>query len=96
MTTATRSSTRAAATERLALNNRLKALIIDRLGLQTSPELVSDNQPLFGRGIELDSLDTLELVVAVAAEFEVDITDDDTKAFGSINAMVDHIVDRTQ
>ena len=41
-------------------------------------------------------MDTLELVVAVAAEFEVDITDDDTKAFGSINAMVDHIVDRTQ
>ena len=39
----------------------------------------------------MDSLDTLEVVVMVNNEFGVSINDDDAKAFGSINAMADHI-----
>lgn len=69
----------------------LKSRIIDGLGLETSPELISDNQPLFGRGLEMDSLDTLEIVVMVEEEFGVGISDSDTTAFGSINAMMDFI-----
>lgn len=76
---------------RMARNFRLKEQIINRLGLDTTPEVVSDNQPLFGRGLEMDSLDTLEVVVMVNNEFGVSINDDDAKAFGSINAMADHI-----
>ncbi|WP_265443684.1 acyl carrier protein [Flexivirga meconopsidis] len=72
-------------------NWTLKSRIIDSLGLETSPELISDNQPLFGRGLEMDSLDTLEIVVMVEEEFGVAISDSDTEAFGSINAMMDFI-----
>ncbi|ERK62158.1 putative acyl carrier protein [Propionibacterium acidifaciens F0233] len=90
-TTVRPSGVRQQAEARMARNFRLKEQIINRLGLDTTPEVVSDNQPLFGRGLEMDSLDTLEVVVMVNNEFGVSINDDDAKAFGSINAMADHI-----
>lgn len=95
MTNPTSASVRVQAQERFDRNLKLKELIIDRLSLDRTPEVVSDNQPLFGRGLELDSLDTLELVVTVNNEFGVAITDDDTAAFNSINAMMDFIESRT-
>ena len=90
-TTATYDEIRSAAQARLDKNMKIKTLIIDRLGLETSPEVVSDNQPLFGRGLEMDSLDSLEIVVMVNNEFGVSVNDDDIEAFGSINALVDFV-----
>lgn len=83
--------TRERAEQRLAKAWRIKSEIIGKLGLDTRPEYVSDNQPLFGRGLEMDSLDTLEVVVMIHNLFGVPISDDDAKAFGSINAMVDFV-----
>ena len=89
--THTANSIRTRAEERSNKAWRLKEEIISKLGLETKPEYVSDNQPLFGRGLEMDSLDTLEVVVAVNNEFGVSVNDDDVQACGSINAMVDFI-----
>jgi acyl carrier protein len=91
MPTSTYDDVRAQATGRLEKNMKIKQLIIDRLSLDARPEILSDNQPLFGRGLEMDSLDTLEVVVMVNNEFGVSINDDDAQAFGSINALVDFI-----
>ncbi|WP_230194748.1 acyl carrier protein, partial [Streptomyces coriariae] len=82
---------RTQAETRLEKNMKVKSMIIDRLGLDVEPAVVSDNQPLFGRGLEMDSLDTLEIVVMVNNEYDVLISDDDFEAFGSINALVDFI-----
>ncbi|BAJ30023.1 MULTISPECIES: phosphopantetheine-binding protein [Kitasatospora] len=91
MSTATFEDVRAQAEQRLERNLRIKSMIIDRLGLDAEAEVVSDNQPLFGRGLEMDSLDTLEIVVMINNEYDVLISDDDFEAFGSINALVDFI-----
>ncbi|MBP2403916.1 acyl carrier protein [Streptomyces syringium] len=94
MSTATFEDVRTRGEARLAKNMKIKSMIIDRLGLDVEPAVVSDNQPLFGRGLEMDSLDTLEIVVMVNNEYDVLISDDDFEAFGSINALVDFIEDR--
>ena len=55
-----------------ALRQQLKVLIIDTLSLRgTTPEDIDDEAPLFGEadGLGLDSLDALELVVALEYEF---------------------------
>ncbi|GAA2793063.1 phosphopantetheine-binding protein [Kitasatospora sp. CM 4170] len=91
MSVATFEDVRAQAEQRLEKNMKIKSMIIDRLGLDAEPEVVSDNQPLFGRGLEMDSLDTLEIVVMINNEHDVLISDDDFEAFGSINALVDFI-----
>ncbi|GFH38401.1 acyl carrier protein [Streptomyces pacificus] len=91
MSVATFEQIRAQAQSRLEKNTHLKSMIIDRLGLDVEPSVVSDNQPLFGRGLEMDSLDTLEIVVMINSEYAVLISDDDFEAFGSINALVDFV-----
>jgi acyl carrier protein len=69
----------------------VKSLLVDRLTLNVDPKLIGDDQPLFGRGLELDSIDTLELAMAVEEQYGVLITDDDTDSLLSLNRLVDHI-----
>ena len=82
----------ALAGQRSALNARLRSLLVEGLELPIDAGMIEDDQPLFGRGLELDSLDTLEIVSLVEEEFEVYITDDDKSVFGSINKVADYIV----
>lgn len=52
----------------------LKRLIIDSLGLEgITPEMIGDDDPLFGGDLDLDSVDALEIVVALEREFGVKI-----------------------
>lgn len=77
--------------ERHELCGQVKRLLVDRLALEVDPEMIGDDQPLFGRGLELDSIDTLELAMAVEDEFGVVITDDETENLMSLNRLVDHV-----
>jgi acyl carrier protein len=70
----------------------MKHLLVDRLALTVDADMIGDDQPLFGRGLELDSIDTLELAMAVEEKFGVVITDDDTESLLSLNRLVDHVV----
>jgi acyl carrier protein len=80
-----------AAAARQELCGEVKALLVDRLTLEVDPTMIGDDQPLFGRGLELDSIDTLELAMAVEDKFGVVVTDDDTESLLSLNRLVDHI-----
>jgi len=79
------------AMKRREINDRLTRLVAEGLDLPISPEQIDDDQPLFGRGLELDSLDTLEIVSLVEEAFGVAITDEDKYVFGSINSIADRI-----
>lgn len=80
------------ASERREITNRLKRVLIERLTLQFEPDEISEDSPLFGLGLGLDSVDALEIVVGVEREFGVSITDEDMHAFRSINTVVDFII----
>ncbi|GIT78808.1 acyl carrier protein [Leifsonia sp. LS1] len=90
------SDTYETALHRSELNLRLKTLIAESLDLPVRAELIDDDQPLFGRGLELDSLDTLEIVSLVEENFSVYITDEDKFVFGSINRIADFIEEGQQ
>jgi len=83
--------TRARVERRQSLNRQVKELLVDRLDLAVDPKFISDDQPMFGRGLELDSIDTLEIAVAVQEEFDVMLTDDDTESLLSVNRLCDHV-----
>ena len=51
--------------QRKELCSRVKQLVVDRLDVPVDSEWITDDQPLFGRGLELDSVDALELVVGL-------------------------------
>jgi acyl carrier protein len=50
----------------------MKLFIIETLGLEDlTPEDIGDEQPLFVEGLGLDSIDALELGIALRREFHV-------------------------
>lgn len=68
-----------------ALLNELRALLVETLMLQTSATEIADDQPLFGPGgLGLDSVDALQLVVALDKNYGVKITDQEA-AKGILN-----------
>ncbi len=90
-TTTTLDEVRQSAAHRLDMCLKVKQMIVERLDLPIDPRWITDDQPLIGRGLELDSVDTLELVIGVDAEFGVSITDDEVGVFGSTSRLVDRI-----
>ena len=72
----------------------LKNMIIDTLKLEDiTVEDIETDAPLFREGLGLDSIDALELVVAIEKIFQVIIEDEDVgrKAFASVRALANFI-----
>lgn len=76
---------------RIELCTKIKELIVEQLDLDINPNVITDDQPLFGRGLELDSVDALELAVGIESEFDVIISDDNIGVFSSVNKIADYI-----
>ena len=58
------------------MKERIKGLIIENLMLQMTPAEIADDLPLFGTGgLGLDSVDALQLVLALDKHFGLKITD---------------------
>lgn len=54
------------------LEDQLKKLIVDTLALEdVAPESIDTDAPLFGEGLGLDSIDALEIALAIHAKFGV-------------------------
>ncbi|MGH8023205.1 MAG: phosphopantetheine-binding protein [Limisphaerales bacterium] len=59
-----------------ALKQEIKRLMVENLMLQVRPEDITDSQPLFGPGsVGLDSVDALQLVVALDKAYGLKIAD---------------------
>ncbi len=77
-----------------ALREFLKKMIIDTLKLEdVTVQGIDNSAPLFRKGLGLDSIDALELVVAIEKIFDIIIEDEDVgvRAFASINALAKFI-----
>lgn len=60
--------------EQNELKQRIKAIMVENLMLQTTAAEIKDDQPLFGPGsLGLDSVDALQLVVALDKNFGLKI-----------------------
>ena len=78
-----------------SLTSKIKTILIDELNLQDrKPEDIADDATLFGEGLELDSLDALQLAVALEEHFGIKIPEGDEardifKNVGSIAAFIE-------
>ena len=76
------------------LKQQLKEMLVNEMKIQgVTPADIKDDDPLFGDGLGLDSLDAVELVVLVNKHFSVQIADMDQgkEAFVSINSLAEFI-----
>ncbi len=78
------------------LIDKVKQMIIDSLRIEgMSPGEIESDAPLFGEGLGLDSIDALQLVVAMEKEFGVVVPDaaTGTKVFVSVRSMSEYIAE---
>ena len=77
------------------LKLQIKELIISALELEDlKPENIKDAEPIFGDGLGLDSIDALELGIALKKKFGVKFTAenaDNKKHFASVDALAAYI-----
>lgn len=92
--TNTLTEVRAYAQRRRELTRRLKETLVERLSLDRQPDEIPDDCLLFGVGLGLDSVDALEIVVAVEGEFGIRVEDGDMQEIRSVNSIVDLILSR--
>jgi len=78
------------------LRKDIKELIITSLNLEgMTPDQISDDAPLFQEGLGLDSIDALELAVAIERRFHVTIPDEAVgkKVLSSVNALAAYVAE---
>jgi len=77
------------------LKEEIKRLIISSIELEDiKVEDIKDDAPLFGSGLGLDSIDALELGVALKKKFNIKLSAEDQenrKHFASVNALASFI-----
>lgn len=81
-----------------ATPSRIKRLIVNSLNLDgIQPETIDDDAPLFGEGLGLDSVDALELVVALEKEFGIKIKSQELgrEVFSSVASLSQFIEGRS-
>ncbi len=61
--------------EQSDLKQKIKAILIEELMLQEEVSEIGDDMPLFGEGLGLDSVDALQLVVALEKHFGLKVGD---------------------
>lgn len=80
--------------ETTELKQQLKMQIIQFLNLiSVQPEDIKDDEPLFGEGLGLDSIDSIELIVLLGREYGITIQDpkEGRKILVDINTMAAYI-----
>ena len=84
--------------EVVEVSSRIKRLIVESLHLEgIQPDMIEDEAPLFGEGLGLDSVDALELVVALEKEFGIKIKSQELgrEVFSSVSSLSEFIEART-
>ena len=71
-----------------AIESKVKAIIVDKLGVEESQ--VTPNASLTA-DLNADSLDTVELIMEFGKEFGVSIPDEDTQKINTVQDVIDYI-----
>ncbi len=76
------------------LHTELKKNIIEQLNLEEmEASEIENDEPLFGDGLGLDSIDALELIVLLEKDYGIKLSDPQQgkEVFHSVNTMADFI-----
>jgi acyl carrier protein len=75
--------------QRKLILDGIKEDLIDRLQLEVRPDELDDDVFLFGGGLQLDSIDSMEIIIGMQARFGVDVPEGDMTALRTINTLAD-------
>ena len=77
-----------------ALQAEVAGLIVSALNLDIQPGEINADDPLYGEGLGLDSIDILEVALEVSKRYGFQLradNDDNVRIFRSLRSLTDHI-----
>ena len=77
----------------MSIEHRVKQVIIRTLSLEVDAEEIDDEDALFGGGLGLNSMATIEIIVGLEEEFGIEVPDEDLRVelFDSVQTMADYV-----
>ena len=72
----------------------LAQIIVNSLGLEVDATSIDPDEPLYGDGLGLDSIDILEIALVISKRFGVQLRADDAdnqRIFSSLRHLADHL-----
>lgn len=76
----------------MAVEDRIKKIIAEQLGVEED-EVVSEAS--FVQDLGADSLDTVELVMALEEEFDIEIPDEEAEKMQKVSQAIDYIKEKS-
>ncbi len=76
----------------MSVEEKVKEIIIDQLGVDEKQVTTTAS---FIDDLGADSLDTVELVMALEEEFDIEIPDDEAEKIAKVQDAIDYIKNRT-
>ncbi|MCY3665300.1 MAG: phosphopantetheine-binding protein [Gemmatimonadetes bacterium] len=75
------------------LKAQIKCLIVAALELDVNPAEIPDDETLFGGGMDLDSMATLEVVATIEEAFDITVEDDEltSELFDSVETLAEYV-----
>lgn len=77
--------------KRKEILDAIKEELVDRLELEFEPAGIDDDTFLFGGGLQLDSIDSMEIIIGMQSRFDVMIPEDDVSSLRTINTLADFV-----
>lgn len=71
---------------------KIKTIIIEQLGLDDDTEIAMSTSLM--KDLEADSLDAVEIIMAIEDEFDIEIPDEDAEAFKNIGDIVRYVEEK--
>ena len=87
---------RSTAARQTAAEQEVAKLIVTSLQLEIVPDQIMPTEPLFREGLGLDSIDALELSLALSTEYGVELKSDDARngeIFASLRSLTAHVTE---
>ena len=77
----------------MSIEHRVKQVIIRMLSLEVDADEIGDEDELFGGGLGINSMATIEIIVGLEEEFGIEVPDEDLRVelFDSVQTMADYV-----
>ena len=78
----------------VSIEAEVAKLIVEALNLEVAPAEIDPEAPLFGEGLGLDSIDALEIALAISKRYGFQLrsdNDENRRIFASLRALSAHV-----